>query len=161
MKKIVHIGRGSNGNVFCKIEIKDGRLSISGVEGPKSNGDCRGSCGQIDMHPWGIKEYAAGWDATLEAKFREAWGKWHLNDMRAGSPAQAAFLGANPVTDHLNHFTAACAALEAAGLQPDPGYVIDGEPYKYGSRWLREDLPQEVIEFLESLPASRVTPAWV
>lgn len=33
--------------------------------------------------------------------------------------------------------------------------------YRYGSAWLREELPQEVIDLLESLPESDTVPAWV
>lgn len=33
--------------------------------------------------------------------------------------------------------------------------------YKYGTEWLKEELPAEVIEFLESLPDSEYQPAWV
>jgi len=33
--------------------------------------------------------------------------------------------------------------------------------YKYGSAWLREEVPQEVLDFLMSLPDTDKTPAWV
>jgi len=33
--------------------------------------------------------------------------------------------------------------------------------YKYGSEWKKEDVPAEVIAFLESLPKTDKTPAWV
>lgn len=33
--------------------------------------------------------------------------------------------------------------------------------YKYGSAWLREEVPAEVVEFLRSLPESELVPAWV
>jgi hypothetical protein len=33
--------------------------------------------------------------------------------------------------------------------------------YKYGSSWLKEDLPQNVIDFLRELPDSTETPAWI
>ena len=51
-KKVVHLGFVKYiGNVFCEITIKDRgeykELSICGVEGPRKNGNCRGSCGQI------------------------------------------------------------------------------------------------------------------
>ena len=36
-------------NSFCKIEYQDGQLSITGVIGPKSNGDPWGSCGQCGL----------------------------------------------------------------------------------------------------------------
>ena len=36
--------------VFVEIKYSDGKLSITGVEGPTRSGNCIGSCGQIDMN---------------------------------------------------------------------------------------------------------------
>lgn len=74
-------------SVFCKIAFTSGRLSISGVEGPLSSGDCRGGCGQIVMHltdplssgDW--TTFAPGWSRELAGLFLIAWDRWHLNDM--------------------------------------------------------------------------------
>ena len=33
--------------------------------------------------------------------------------------------------------------------------------YKYGTKWLKEEVPQEVIDWLFNLPDTKVTPAWV
>lgn len=33
--------------------------------------------------------------------------------------------------------------------------------YEYGTAWKKEDVPQDVIDFLASLPESKVEPAWV
>lgn len=33
--------------------------------------------------------------------------------------------------------------------------------YKYGSAWLREEVPDEVIETLRNMPETTITPAWV
>ena len=56
MRKVIRPGRIMNyyggryhPDIFCKITLDNGRLSISGVIGPKSNGNARGGCGQIDM----------------------------------------------------------------------------------------------------------------
>ncbi len=43
-------------------------------------------------------------------------------------------------------------ALAAAGLNPDPFYLRDGQPYKYGSAWLRQEVPEHVRQWLKSLP---------
>lgn len=104
-RKVIHPGdvpQHQNGRkfpVFCKIEYtEDGRLSISGVIGPKSNGDAVGGCGQIDMefahrdlakndkrYSEPIKPedftFAVGWDADKWYDFLDIWGRWHLNDM--------------------------------------------------------------------------------
>ena len=47
-----------------------------------------------------------------------------------------------------------------AGLQPDAEHLIDGEPYSYGSAWLHEELPDEVLDFLRSLPECSITYPW-
>lgn len=153
LNKIVHIGKGEYGNVFCKVEIKDGKLSISGVEGPKSNGDCKGSCGQIVMSGIEINEYANGWNELLNQQFQEVWNRCHLNDMKAGSEVQETFLRNNPVEKY--EYTEVCKKLADAGLNPDK----DG--YKYGSQWKKEELPESVYLFLAGLPDSNVKPAWV
>jgi hypothetical protein len=88
----VSVGR-RNASVFCKIDFDGRRLSISGVEGPTIGGNCMGGCGQIDMHltPAAFRALAPGWSRALVAKFLNTWGRWHLNTMRAGSPAQRDF----------------------------------------------------------------------
>lgn len=161
--KTVRVGAGQSGNVYCRIEFKTGKLSITGVEGPKANGDALGACGQIVMHDWELTSYAPHWNAEKVAQFRAIWDKWHLNDMQAGSLAQTAYLDANPVQYKYPecHYTKACEVLRAAGLNPDPNYIHNGKPYAYGSAWLRVDVPADALEFLKALPDTDKTPAWV
>ena len=33
--------------------------------------------------------------------------------------------------------------------------------YKYGSKWLKREVPAEVLEFLRTLPDTDTKPAWV
>lgn len=154
--KVVRLGHGASGNVYCKIELRDGRLSISGVEGPLQNGDARGGCGQIVMHlkPEDIKP-APGWDTTRLQQFLGYWKEWHLNDMKAGTPEQTAELKKHKYPGYpVSHYDWAKGILEKAGLQPHNGY-------SYGSKWLRVEVPAEVLEFLKSLPDTDKQPAWV
>ena len=99
--KVVRLGEIERiGSVFCKIECGDGRLSITGVEGPLTNGDARGACGQINMHLAANQEKIAcapGWDAAKLARFFAVWDRYHLNDMKAGSAVQEEYLRANPI----------------------------------------------------------------
>lgn len=174
MNKIIHPGRGPYGEIFCRVKItiagedSDHRmLSITGVEGPKSNGDARGPCG-----PNSILEYLkegeflvnSSWTGSMVLRLLDIWKLWHLNDMRAGSPAQTLLLRAlrydREIHGH-DHYAWAKATLARAGLEPDPGFVFKGKPYSYGSAWLYEPLPQHVIDFLETLPETEVQPAWV
>lgn len=81
-------------SVFCKIVFKDKKLSITGVVGPLSNGDARGSCGQIydsiriaeDKNG----EFNPPWDAPTLAKFIDIWKNYHLNDMKPYTPEMKA-----------------------------------------------------------------------
>jgi hypothetical protein len=156
--KVCRIGKVDGHQTYIKISYQDGRLSITGVVGPMRNGDCRGSCGQIVMSGLNVTEYAPGWDAESVAKLTEFWNRWHLNEMRAGSPAQERFLRENPVKAIYpeSHYDVACKALAQAGLNPDPE-----TGYKYGTAWLREEVPADVLEWLASRPDTDHQPAWV
>jgi hypothetical protein len=222
MNKVVHLGRGEQGQVFCRIEFEKGRLSICGVEGPMASGNARGGCGQIvDV---AIRSYAPGWDAAKVEEFRKVWDRWHLNDLRAGCEHQRAtwdtleklevvtYRLTAETTKAQNALKASCLRRlglgETLSLSPEEqallalpwetkrapdadgfgsgryevhsreqkgaGWVYPAEHdrgllckpcevcgYKYGSAWLREEVPVEVVRYLEGLPETDVTPAWV
>jgi hypothetical protein len=233
MDKVVGLGTGRCGVVWCRIKIDENKkgigkavLSITGVEGPKYNGDCTGSCGQI-LDSIEIQEYAAGWDAELVTRFLAIWDRWHLNSMRPTCEHQRANWDTTKkievVRYHLTHEAMqirrdALKAAETAGLAgtplelnptaralaestdwfddrfqpPDADSPLSGcyevkkremkavgwtyptehpegilsKPcevcgYKYGSAWLYEPLPDDVIAFLEALPEPVGCPAWV
>lgn len=234
--------------VFAKIQLSDdGRLSISGVVGPRENGNCAGSCGQIIIS---FKEYdkrghlslselrpASNWTRSMIRKFFDVWDRWHLNDMspmcehqraagwdsskeltiyhfrlrptvrdaiknakdRAEKAIKAGevFIPADFETVYLNlrdRITHDKPELPE-GLEPyyipngpqynrdsynrasetkTAGWVYESEHpegllskpcptcgYKYGSAWRKEDVPQDVIDFLRSLPDTDKKPAWV
>lgn len=217
-QRVTSPGVGANGRIFITIKWDGRMLSISGVEGPRSNGDCQGSCGQIDMHPWDIKTYSEGWNADEVAELREIWGKWHLNDMRPGCEHQRAAWDPDEVLEVTSYklttaayyrrveVIGAAAAAQARGealnlsteesalillddwfkprySPPSPdsplagcyevekverkaaGWVYPSEHprglltkpcevcgYKYGSAWLFEAVPLQVVEWLEGLP---------
>jgi len=130
--------------VFCKIEYDGRRLSITGVEGPMRNGDAKGSCGQILTHIRGGShghQLAPGWSEAMLKDFLAVWKEWHLNDMRAG-----------------------CEHQRASGWDKKANAFL-GKPcpscgYQYGSKWLHEEVPIDVLYFLESLPDTDREPAW-
>ncbi len=160
MNKVLYVGKAPNrqGRVFLKAEIKDGKFSISGVVGPLPSGNCRGSCGQIIDELLTVRPEG---DLTPEqiTELHAVWNRWHLNDMNAGSPAQEKFLREHPVEDGYDE---AKMALTKANLNPDPNYShVGGVPYEYGTAWVGEELPEDVITFLESLPETSETYAWV
>lgn len=154
--KIVRLGtaetpEGRSYSIFCKVKYIDGGLSITGVEGPLRNGNCRGGCGQIVMSI-NVSEVkpAPGWDAAMLRRFVEVWNDWHMNDMRAGTPRQTAYLAGKFYVD----FSDAVELLKQAGIYEDDGY-------RYGTAWLREDVPDDVLDWLKGLPDTDVEPAWV
>jgi hypothetical protein len=128
--------------VFAKIDWDGDRLSICGVVGPRPSGSAAGSCGQIVGHP--ITRFELRWDADLYARFTDVWRRWHLNDMRAGC----------------EHQRAADEYLEPGGGH-SVGDVCPVCDYSWGSAWLHEDVPDDVLEFLAALPISVRRPAWV
>lgn len=239
MKKVINPvkceinGRFERG--FCKIEFSNGNLSISGVIGPRRNGDCKGSCGQcVDKIREGTP--AEGWTREMVDKFCAIWDEWHLNDMRpycqhqkelgwgklAGKPvtlynyslnkmafgkkkaAENAALKAlrrgetfSPTKEQVLFATIPFSARlpeEISGenaayyepkkplypgdegatevqrlgwLKPDEhpdGILCKPCPvcgYKYGTSWLKEAVPADVIDWLFALPDTTVKPAWV
>ncbi len=166
--KVVRVGNAGHGDIYCKVEWKGGRLSITGVEGPMKNGDCLGGCGQIRDRVKSLAEtfgtMEEGWDANLAMQFVAVWDRWHLNDLTTGSPAQSEFLRRNPLKVKYpeSHYEEACRVLAAVGLHPDASYPGKGKDgYRYGEAWLREEVPDEVLEFLAGLPETTKTPAWV
>lgn len=162
LSKIVRLGTQTLvGNTFCKIIIDDGCLSITGVEGPQANGSARGSCGQIIMSLQysNFVKFAPGWDIDMVKTFCSIWEEFHLNDMLAGSSAQRRFIKTNSI--ETKDYPTKLAALRDAGLSPDNSYLHNGKPYVYGSSWLKDELPNSVVEFLAQLPETDLTPAWV
>lgn len=138
-------------SVFIHIKYDGERLSISGTEGPHPAGNCRGGCGQInasfDKNTGLLKEneyagikFAPGWNVHKWKLLLKYWDDWHLNDMHAGCQHQRD-LGWTAQT----HLEVPC---------PICGY-------QFGTAWLKTEVPQYVLEFLESLPDSDKTPAWV
>lgn len=177
-------------SVFCKIEYTDtGKLSISGVIGPKRDGDAYGGAGQIDMEFWhrnpehndkrydnpikpGELLFTDGWDADMWLTFLEYWHDWHLNDMRSCCQHQRA-LGWTYETHHgmwvdkprkvvvIDEYDDGTANDPIKKWDEFRGHECPVCGYSCGSRWLFEPVPDAVIDFLDKLPHSHVAYAWV
>ena len=138
-------GRGFN--VFVEIKFQDDELTLHGVEGPLSSGNCLGSCGQIkdafmEANGW-IKEgytYKEGWNKELLMGLRVAWDGYHLNSLNAG-----------------------CEHQREAGYtyKENEGHVCPVCDYKIGTAWKYKAVPREILEFLQGLPDATLDPAWV
>jgi hypothetical protein len=200
------------------------RLSITGVEGPRSNGDARGSCGQCVEALDHITTLSPGWTPEMVRRLKAEWERWHLNDLRAGCEHQRKGLDLSKKVEvvsykltseahRLRERTLAVLAKAAlagekfeltpreralAGMTkwfkprfqpPDAdsplsgcyevergetksigwvyphehpegvlGLACDVCGYKYGAAWLYEPVPEDVLEFLASLPEDASLP---
>ena len=125
------------------------------------DGDKFSMCGQIGRgnrcHTAGqcIDEIANAFPLnTTIQDMREIWKRWHLNDMKAGSPQQRKHLESFPEDiwrdSHNSHYEWACDILEEADLLHDKNFIHNDEPYRYGSAWLKEEIPLEVAEKIRS-----------
>jgi len=155
-------GAATRCGIFVTVEVREGgELSITGVIGPNAHGGARGSAGQIidslrkggDVNGW---KFAEGWDFAKLARLRDIWDRWHLNHMNAGSLVQEDHLRGltwDRATDG-EHYPWALKVLAEAGLQPDP----DG--YSYGSAWVRDEVPADVLDWLRALPDAARRHPW-
>jgi len=138
--------------VYVTIQYtSDGRLSITGVEGPRANGNCAGGCGQIQLDPEKFR-LNKGWTRAMVDDLRDVWERWHLNDLNAGTPAQMDALR-SPEFRALGPYTydGAVTFLKEQGLYEVPSPDGRGS-YRYGTAWLKEDVPEEVLARLFALP---------
>lgn len=78
---------------------------------------------------------------------RQVWQRWHLNDMRAGTPKQEEAIRRWRSTTDDPSYDAACKMLESIDLLFDNGY-------RYGTAWLKEEVPVDVLEWLFKLPGT-------
>lgn len=87
-----------------------------------------------------IERPARGWSQELINMFWEIWDRWHLNDMRTECEHQRS---------------------RGETYKTHPNVECPDCNYRLGSAWLTEQVPDQVLEFLRSLPDTDRTPAWV
>ncbi|MCP4221891.1 MAG: hypothetical protein GY773_00930 [Actinomycetia bacterium] len=167
---MVEVWPGKRARLFVTMRYEDGRLSISGVEGPKVNGDAVGSCGQCRDALVRLYSLERGWTRAMAGELHTIWDRWHLNDMRAGTLAQESHLRtfddwrADATARSImgdygpDHYLWAQTVLAEVNLQPDPNGP-DG-PYSYGSAWLSEDVPADILESLAAMPRATRSHPW-
>lgn len=136
-------------------------LSFTGVEGPKSDGDCLGACGQTEMHytPDYLDEFfkpaeSAGWTREKFDRLLTLWREYHLNNMKAGCEHQEALgwscckshsvpgddarverLDNGVYTEFRYYFTVVNCTT---GVKEEVLYpVLAGKPYKFTSNRIR------------------------
>lgn len=69
------------------------------------------------------------------------WERWHLNGMNAGSPNQRKALEEYFKGEH-HTYEEACKYLKGCGVYEDGEYLYEGKPYRYGTAWLVEEIPE-------------------
>lgn len=243
MRKKTYVGEKDGQHCFIEWELKGGKFSASGYYLNRSGSDHCFS-GQV------LDDILADFpDNEQVRRIHSVWKRWHLNDMRAGSPKQqelidaviapeyekikqdlgaleekyqkvrrilfdrindslvnihqrpegvlealVKFLKASPIKEGKpNHYLVTrgggiehsyllskegrksfsvswgeaqtitnppkplpsryefiCNRLVDFGRLYDPDYIVDDKAYKYGTRWLKEELPQEVIDEVNS-----------
>lgn len=147
MRKVISLGKvdyNRSGRRNCEaeieIELDNGRLSIcAGIWNPRHSDYY--TCGQC------VDTVAAFFPKNKKVQeIVQVWDRWHLNDMRAGTPAQMAVIRQHELEFPgypTSHYDWACQLLEANGLLVDNGYA-------YGSAWLKEELPADILAKVES-----------
>ena len=77
----------------------------------------------------------------------EVWRTWHLNDMKAGTPEQEKAIKKWISGGNRYEYDKAVEYLKGEGL-----YEVDleGTPYRYGTKWLKEELPSDVRDEIKS-----------
>jgi hypothetical protein len=102
--------------------------------------------------------FANGWNKAKMITFKEIWSKYHLNDMQAGCEHQRKYM---PIVKMLttDKFFYADNYSDIVKL-PLYGHCYECD-YRYGTAWLRKEVPNNVIEWLLSLPDTEKTPAWI
>ena len=220
--KIINPGVVKKGQLFCKIEYKKEVLSISGLIGPKKNGNCTGSCGQIydDMK---IINFTKEWSQKKLEKFIKVWKQWHLNDMNPNCEHQTIENGFNPekevniysyilnteiwtkqnsikkliekeiienkkceISEEMQNILKLPLSFETHIEKDYPFYRLkevktqrlawlksNEHPegclckpcpicgYKYGTKWIKKEVPFDVLKWLQDLPETNINPAWI
>ena len=150
MRKIISFGKidfNNTGKKINEVEIEvnysNDRLSICGSvwNSKKTDIIAGGQC--LDS----IKPY---FKHNKEFNYLfTIWKEYHLNDMKAGSPLQEAFIK-NLNLDNYN-YESVCKELENAGLLIDDSYLHDDKPYRYGSAWIFSPIPESVKNYIQTI----------
>lgn len=137
MKKVINMGyckklgdsRRRKATVTVELRQKPQGLALS-ITG-EVKGLAYGQCWE-DMKELAV-EKRSNFDEIIEV-----WEKYHLNDMRTGTPKQRSAVD-DYCKEHRYDYNAICDYLKEKGLYEDNGY-------RYGSSWLFEEIPETVLD---------------
>lgn len=138
MKKVFvfHRNDSEKGRKLCvEVELKEGNVFTACCAGPAIYW---GQCLDRAQKELNIKN-------PVMTEIVRLWRRWHCNDLHAGTPCQENLVKEYTKT-HRYDYTDVCKFLEENNLLYDNGY-------KYGSAWLKEEIPQEDLEKIKELLA--------
>lgn len=122
---------------------EDGVLSLCGKTG---------QCQHLLVRDGVVPNTRLGYTKQMLNKLFEIWDEWHLNDHRAGTPKQmnAINIWKREVVrpGGLRYeYDRAVEYLKEIGLYEDGGY-------RYGTEWKKEEVPDDVLKWLFTLPGT-------
>ena len=105
-----------------------------------------------------LDEIAKYIKTPLFQKIYTFWKKYHLNGMHAGTSEQEEAVAKWEAEGNAYNYTEACEMLKNRGLYEAPLTAdligtrkADGKPYRYGSGWVIENIPENDLEEIKSL----------
>ena len=126
----------------------DGCFSASGMIWNRIQTDCIAGGQCLDT----IKECLPN-NKTFNQIYN-IWKLYHLNDMTAGSPKQNdvidKYFNNNPFP---HDYDLICMALKSIDLLEDKSFIHKDKPYRYGSAWLKTEIPPNIIKQVYGLMA--------
>lgn len=143
------------GNVW-KVEAE---VTLRAKEGKPALSICaEGTCRDIGCEIAGqcldtIQDNTDVADDELWCEIYDLWSKYHLNDMRPGTPEQMACLSEMP-KDFQNKFDGDRYAASKEWLAEHHLLNVelaDGTPYIYGHAWLYHPIPDEDLARIQAL----------
>ena len=128
------------------ISFNDGRLSICGETEDAAGQIMR----ELDNMLYRSKYGATRSEKAVIPKLRDIWERWHLNDMRPGCEHQRDWDVSEMLTVGEKQKAAGWVypSEHPKGLLCKPCEVCG---YKYGSAWLKEEVPADVLDYLKTL----------
>lgn len=146
------------------IELRDGRLSLSGVVGALSSGNCLGSAGQMQDSLKDLKRKPAkGWTPEMIDRLVDLWEKWHLNDMRPNCQHQTGpgWDASKQVTIYHFRLTPTVSKMQKDNADASMAALREGKPVQWDAdtlklqalehkaTWHEQELPAELAPFYE------------
>lgn len=173
----IDTGHRARAKVQIDISYVDGRLSIVGEARRSGVRDCSGVRDRYrggQMHATiasaaqaGEIWYLSGWDRQSVLILTALWDRWHLNDMRPGCEHQRAaewdkrpIDPSKPLDSYGLHYEgqqhASWNTLAWVRGDEHPNGLLSRAcgtcGYRFGSEWLTEDIPNNVLVMLAMLP---------